>query len=205
MTQQNETFPGHRRNAKGHWVPEESIRPSDLAIDEFVNETAVTWLDLQAKIREFKTKIFGDVQALLDLIAEKYSVKKGGEKGNVQLFSYNGRYKLIVAVADSISFGPELQAAQKLIADCLHTWTQDSGVELKTIVNAAFAADASGKVNVGRILSLRRYNIDNEAWREAMKAIGDAIMVVGSKQYMRLYERNGVGAYIAIPLDIAAL
>jgi hypothetical protein len=205
MNQATETFPGHRQNAKGHWVPEATIRPSDLAIDEFVVETAANWIQLQTLVRTFKAKVFGDVQALLDLIAEKYNVKKGGKKGNVQIFSYDGRYKLIVAVADSISFGPELQAAQQLICDCLHSWTENSGVELRTIVNAAFDVDASGNVNVGRILSLRRYNIDNEDWRQAMKAIGDAIMVVGSKQYVRLYERNKVGEYIAVPLDIAAL
>ena len=196
---------GYRENARGHLIPIETIRQSDLVIDEFVTATAATWIELQRLVRDFKVKVFGDVQALLDLIAEKYQVKKGGQKGNVQLFTFDGRYKLIVAVADSISFGPELQAAQQLISDCLHSWTENSGVELKTIVNAAFAVDAKGKLNVGRILSLRRYAIDNEQWRQAMQAIGDAIMVVGSKQYMRLYERNAAGAYIAIPLDIAAL
>jgi hypothetical protein len=196
---------GFRENARGHLIPVGTIRQSDLAIDEFVVESATAWTELQRLLRDFKVKIFGDVQALLDLIAEKYQVQKGGQKGNVQLFSYDGRFKLIVAVADSISFGPELQAAQQLVSDCLHSWTMDSGVELKTVVNAAFAVDSAGKLNVGRILSLRRYSIDNEQWREAMRAIGDAIMVVGSKQYMRLYQRNAAGAYIAIPLDIAAL
>lgn len=206
MQQEQQAIPeGYMKNGKGHLVPVGSIRPSDLVIDEVVNKTAASWIDLQGQLRAFKARIFGEVEALLDLIAEQYHVKKGGKKGNVQLFAYNGQYKLIVAVADSISFGPELQAAQQLIADCLHTWTEHSGVELKTIVNAAFAVDASGNVNVGRILSLRRYNIENEAWSEAMKAIGDAIMVVGSKQYMRLYERNALGEYIAIPLDIAAV
>ena len=206
MTQAaNVVLEGFRQNARGHMVPEKTIRESDLLIDKFVVDAATTWIMLQRLIRDFKVKIFGDVEALLDLVAEKYQVKKGGQKGNVQLFSYDGRYKLIVAVADSISFGPELQAAQQLVSDCLHSWTENSGVELKTVVNAAFAVDAAGKLNVGRILSLRRYAIDNEQWRQAMQAIGDAIMVVGSKQYMRLYQRNDVGAYLAIPLDIAAL
>ena len=196
---------GFRANARGHLIPVDTIRQSDLVIDDFVTDTAAAWIELQRLLRDFKLKMFGDVQALLDLIAEKYQVAKGGQKGNVQLFTYDGRFKLIVAVADNISFGPELQAAQQLVSDCLHSWTENSGVELKTVVNAAFAVDAAGKLNVGRILSLRRYAIDNEQWRQAMQAIGDAIMVVGSKQYMRLYERNAVGAYIAIPLDIAAL
>lgn len=207
MNQQHtETIPeGYRKNAKGHLVPEVTIRESDLAIDQFVLETAGNWIHLQTLIASFKVKLLGDVKALLDLIAEKYKVKKGGKKGNVQVFSFDGRYKLVVAVADNITFGPELQAAKQLICDCLTTWTQDSGAELKTIVNAAFDVDAAGNVNVGRILSLRRYNIDNENWRQAMKAISDAILVVGSKEYARLYERNHVGEYIAMPLDIAAL
>jgi hypothetical protein len=196
---------GFRENARGHLIPVDTIRQSDLVIDDFVTEASASWIVLQGLLRDFKIKLFGDVQALLDLIAEKYQVQRGGTKGNVQLFTYDGRFKLIVAVADSISFGPELQAAQQLVSDCLHSWTEHSGVELKTVVNAAFAVDATGKLNVGRILSLRRYAIDNEQWRQAMAAIGDAIMVVGSKQYMRLYQRNAVGAYIAIPLDIAAL
>ncbi len=199
---------GYRENAKGALVRVETIRESDLVMDEFVNATAIKWIELQEQMRKFKGQLFGDFNALLDLVAEKYQVKKGkkkGQKGNVTLLSFNGKYKLVFAVADSITFGPELQAAKQLIGECLQVWTENSGVELKTIVNAAFAVDAKGNVNVGHILSLRRYEIENTQWRRAMSAIGDAIMVVGSKEYIRLYERNDVGAYVPIPLNIAAL
>jgi hypothetical protein len=199
---------GFRENAKGALVRVETIRESDLVIDQFVTGTAMKWIELQQQMRQFKEQLFRDFEALLDLIAEKYQVKKGkknGQKGNVTLFAFNGQYKLNFAIADNITFGPELQAAKQLISDCLAVWTENSGTELKTIVNAAFAVDAQGQVNVGRILSLRRYSIDNDQWRRAMTAISDAILVVGSKEYVRLYERNEIGAYLPIPLDIAAL
>ena len=195
---------GFRMNAKGDLTKVENIRDSDIAIDDFVVETATAWIELQRLIRDFKLKLFGDVSALLDMIAEKYNAKRGGKKGNVQLIAYNGHYKLLVAVADRIEFGPELQAAQLLITECLQSWSKGSGAEMKTIANS-FAVDAHGRVSVGKVLSLRRHKFTDERWLQAMQAIADAIMIMGSKQYIRLYERNDVGTYIAIPLDIAAL
>ena len=206
MEKATTTIPaGYRMNAKGDLIQEKTIRDSDIAIDEFVTEAAATWLALQGLIRDFKTKMFGDTQALLDMIAEKYQVERGGKKGNVQLYSYDGRFKLIVAVADNLACGPEVQVALQLISGCLLRWTEVSGVELKTIVQVAVAPDANGNLSVGRLLGLRRFKIADPQWNQAMAAIGDALLVVGSKQYIRLYERNEVGSYVAIPLDIAAL
>jgi hypothetical protein len=206
MTKESTEVPaGYRMNAKGDLIQISTIRDSDVAIDEFVVESSATWLELQRLIRDFKVKIFGDTQALLDMISEKYKVKRGGKKGNVQLYSYDGRFQLKVAVADSLSCGPEVQVALQLIKGCLGRWTQIAGPEVKTIVQAYVAPDANGNLSIGKLLSLRRFKIADSEWNQAMQAIGDAIMVVGSKQYMRLYERNEAGAYLAIPLDIAAL
>jgi hypothetical protein len=196
---------GYRKNAKGDLIQVSTIRDSDIAIDEFVNEAAGVWLGLQGLIRDFKIKMFGDTSALLDMIAEKYDVKRGGKKGSVTLYSYDGRFKLLVAVQDSLDCGPEVQVALQLISECLMRWTEVSGVELKTIVQVAVAPDAAGNLSVGKLLGLRRYKIADPQWNQAMAAIGDALLVVGSKQYIRLYERNEVGAYISIALDIAAL
>src|ERR1035437_3800516 len=88
---------GYRMNAKGDLIQVKTIRDSDIAIDEFVTEAAATWLALQRLIKDFKVKMFGDTQALLDMTAEKYQVERGGKKGNVVLYSYDGRFKLTVA------------------------------------------------------------------------------------------------------------
>lgn len=199
------TVPGHRKNAKGHYVPEAIIKPSDILIDDLVNGMAAQWKQQKEALAEFKRSAFGDVHALIGAINENYGVKKGGEKGNIQLFSYDGTFKLIVAVAETVTFGPELQAAREMINECLNNWATDAQPELKTVITEAFATDGQGSVSVGRILMLRRYNIKDERWLLAMSAITDAVRVTGSKQYMRLYERNEAGAYLPIPLDIAAL
>ena len=199
------TVPGTRKNAKGHYVPEAMIKPTDVLIDDLVNGMAAQWKQQKEALAEFKRRSFEDVHALVGAINENYGVKKGGEKGNIQLFSYDGTFKLIVAVAETITFGPELQAAREMINECLNNWATDAQPELKTVITEAFATDGQGSVSVGRILMLRRYNIKDERWLLAMSAITDAVRVTGSKQYMRLYERNECGTYLPIPLDIAAL
>jgi hypothetical protein len=56
------------------------------------------------------------------------------------------------------------------------------------------------------VLGLRRLDIKDERWLKAMTAIGEAVQVVGSKAYIRVYERIGDSEmYRSIPLDIAAV
>jgi hypothetical protein len=196
---------GFKKNSRGHLVPEEQIRPLDLLTDGFVTELADKWKVQNRILASFKTSAFGDVHALLATINEHYQVKKGGEKGNVQFFSFDGRFKVVVAVNEIIKFGPELQAAREKIVECVQGWSEGARPELMTIINEAFSTDGNGGIIVGRILQIRRYKIESEDWKLAMQALDDAMSVVGTKQYMRLYERNAAGAYIAIPLDIAAL
>ena len=59
---------------------------------------------------------------------------------------------------------------------------------------------------MGRILALRRLEIADERWKAAMTAIGESVQVIGTKQYVRLYERVGdSGRYVPIALDMVAV
>ena len=199
---------GYRENAKGAFMPESKIRQSDLVIDKFVMDTATKWLEMQEQLKQFKEGIFAGFAGVLLTLDEKYKVKKGknkGQKGNVALIAYDGSYKLQMAVSDTITLGPELQSAQALINECKQSWSKRTdSEELKVIANA-FAVDSNGRVSTRKVLELRRFDFPDPRWKRAMTAISDAIMVTGSKEYVRLYKRNERGAYVAIPLDIASL
>ncbi|WP_219079408.1 DUF3164 family protein [Vibrio parahaemolyticus] len=52
----------------------------------------------QAQLRAFKELAFGECAAFLELLGEKYSVERGGRKGNVTFTSYDGRRQVIVAM-----------------------------------------------------------------------------------------------------------
>ena len=138
--------------------------------------------------------------------AAEYGVKIGGSKGNVTLLSFDGRYKIQRAIAESLSFDERLQAAKELIDQCITDWSQGSSPEIRALVNDAFQVDQAGKINTGRVLGLRRLDIKDERWLKAMTAISEAVQVVGSKAYVRVYERVGdTGQYQPIPLDVAGV
>lgn len=196
---------GFRQNAKGHLVPEHLISPADQMIDDLVTELAAKWKSQSEMLAEFKKTSFGDVHALIGTVNEQYQVKKGGEKGNVSLFSFDGGYKLLVAVNETIGCGPELQACLEKIQECVQGWKEGAQPELVILANELLATNGKGSVSIGKLLQLRRYKFDSEDWRLAMKALDEPLRVVGSKQYLRLYERSEAGSYLPIPLDIAAL
>ena len=205
MTEQ--TIPaGYWKDAKGCLVPDALVKPIDKARDQLVRELINKSKALNAELAKFKLGAFGDIAAFVDLSTEQYRTSVGGKKGNLTLYSFDGRYKVQRAIQDRIAFDERLQAARALIDECLADWTAEAGPELQAIVNQAFATDKEGQINTGRVLSLRRLDISDERWLRAMQAIGEAVQVVGSRSYIRVYERIGdTGPYQPISLDIAGV
>ncbi len=195
---------GYMQDAVGRLVPVETIKQVDLVRNEVVLELMTRAVKLAATLAEFKQQAMDDIQAFVELSGEKYGANLGGNKGNVTLYSFDGRYKLIRSMADSIQFDERLQAAKALIDDCLKRWSDHSGVEIKVIINDAFQVDKAGRINTKRILSLRRIELEDEAWQQAMQAISDSVQVVNSKAYIRFYERQPDGGYQQLNLSIAA-
>ncbi|VVN72293.1 hypothetical protein PS726_00482 [Pseudomonas fluorescens] len=196
---------GFRQDAKGRLVPVEMIKAIDLARDELVIELVEKAKAISTTLAAFKATAFGDIKAFVDMSAEQYKATIGGKKGNVTLLSFDGRYKIVHAVQDSIKFDERLQAARALIDECAAEWTQDARSEVRVLVNEAFRTDKVGEISTGRVLALRRLEISDLRWQRAMQAISDAVQVVGSKSYVRIYERIGDSdQYASIPLDVAS-
>ncbi|MEE2025057.1 DUF3164 family protein [Alkalimonas mucilaginosa] len=197
---------GYWQDAKGALIPEKMIRPIDRARDDLVRELVTKAQELSALLADYKRSSFADIAAFIQLSAEQYKANIGGKKGNVTLYSFDGKYKVVRAISETISFDERLQAAKSLIDTCLRDWTASASDELKAIVKSAFDADKQGNISTGRVLALRRLDIKDERWQQAMAAIGEAIQVIGSKSYIRVYERIGdTDQYRPIPLDLAAV
>ncbi|MCG8991480.1 DUF3164 family protein [Laribacter hongkongensis] len=197
---------GYWRDAKGCLIPESMIKPIDKERDRLVNELVGKARSVSDVLAKFKAEAFGDIAAFIDLSAEQYQAQLGGKKGNLTLYSFDGKYRIQRAIQDRIAFDERLQAARVLIDECLADWTEGASPELQAIVNQAFDTDKEGQINTGRVLSLRRLDIKDERWLRAMNAIGEAVQVVGSKSYIRVYERIGeTDQYQPIALDIAGV
>ena len=195
----------YMQDTHGRLVPIDLVKDIDKLRNSLVMEIVKKATELSQKLSDFKRSAMADIQAFVDISSEKYQVKVGGKKGNISLPSYNGEYKIQVAIADTLTFDERLKAAKELIDQCIRDWSAGSRSELKVLINDAFDVDKTGKVNTKRILSLRKLDITDKRWLKAMEAISDSLQVAGSKAYIRIYKRNPQGDYNQINMDLSSL
>ena len=175
-------------DAQGRLVPVATIKPIDLKRHEAVTSIMADTFKERDRLIEFKKSIWLRVQDFLAESAKDSGARKfGGTKGNVTLSSFDGKFKVMVAVNDTIQFN------------------EKANENLRAIVDDAFNVGKSGLVSTSRVLGLRRLNIKDPTWKKAMDAITESMQVASSKTYMRFYERQSDGSYKQIPLDVANL
>lgn len=195
----------YMRDPKGRLVPIETIAPFDLLMDETVRKVAHFATELRDQIARYKQHTLDDVLGLKALLAQEHNVTIGGEKGNITLTTFDGLTKVSLKIADVTIFGPELQAAKAKVSECLRTWTEGAPPELRAIVENAFAVDQDGQINRSNLLYLLRLNIDNPTWREGMDLIRKAERPMGTKEYVQVHVRKGVGErWEHVAIDVAA-
>ncbi|AXE37147.1 DUF3164 family protein [Chromobacterium phragmitis] len=195
----------YRVDAKGRLVPLDHIGPIDRQRDELVVEIVTKAKRLNQDLAEFRDQAFEDIEAFVALAAEQHNVNIGGTKGNITMYSFDGRYKLTRQIRDRITFDEGIQIAKSIVDECLREWSADSRTELQAVVAGAFDVDKEGKISVSRLLALMRFDIKDEKWRRGMTILRGSMRSQDSKAYVRLYERedkNG-GQYLPIPLDIS--
>lgn len=196
---------GYWQDANGALIPVSKIKEIDKDRNATVVQLAEAAKNVSASLLGFKLQAMQTIQEFVNRSLEQYEVKTGGDKGNVTLVSFDGRYKITRQVQDSITFDERLQAAKALIDECIHIWAKGSNSNIKVLVNDAFQVDKAGAVNTSRVLGLRRLAIDDPTWTRAMAAISDSMRVSSSKAYVRFYERDEAGDYQAINLDVAGV
>ncbi|MBK1614979.1 sulfate transporter [Rubrivivax gelatinosus] len=197
---------GYWQDASGNLVPIAKIKPLDKQRQALAEQLTEQAKAMQKQLRAFKLDAMAAVAGFVSDSAAQYGVKVGGEKGNVTIVSFDGRFKIIRQVQETLAFDERLQVAKEIIDECVHAWAKGANRNIQALVNHAFQVDSAGKVSTSRVLGLRQLKIDDERWRQAMDAIADSMRVAASKSYVRFYERDDkTGEYVAIPLDVSAL
>lgn len=197
---------GYMQRGDGSLVHKKLVSQIDLDRNDLVKKLIEGAREVQEPMKQFKQDAMTKIQAFIEHSASKYDAKMGGKKGNVTLYSFDGQLKVVRSFAENIYFDERLQAAKALVDECIHIWAKGSRAEIKVLVQDAFQTDKQGNISTSRILGLKRLDIKDEKWQNAMKAITDSMQVSGTKSYIRFYERVGDSEeYTPIPLDIAAL
>lgn len=179
-------------DARGALVPVSLVKPADKLQDDQVRKIMGFAIGLSEQVARFKAHTMADLASLDALLEQEHGLVKRGNKGkgNRTYMTVDGLFKVTVQVADYIDFGPQLQIAKSLLDECLIEWSADSRPEIQAIIARAFNTDKEGQVNRTEIFMLLRLDIQDERWKRAMKAIQDAMRVVGSKEYVRFGMRS---------------
>jgi hypothetical protein len=196
---------GYMQDSLGRFIPMDQVKDIDKLRDQTVREIIAKVKNMQKNLVQFKAEITNDLFSYLALSYEKYGQMEGRKRGNKTMTSYDGNMRINLVVSKIIYFDERLQVAKSLIDDCIIRWSRGSSSEIQALVNDAFQVDNQGTVNTARILGLRRLNIDDPQWKQAMDAISDSIQINGSKEYIRFYSRDEQGKYQPISLDFSAL
>lgn len=148
-------------DSQSRLVHKDNVKEIDKTRDGLVRHIVDNALAIRKEMARFKDIAMSEIDAFVEMSASDYGVSLGGRKGNLNLFSYDGKYKIQVQVAEYVVPDERLNAAKALIDKLLNSWTQGSRSEVKTIINDAFAVDREGKFNLQRILGLRRLEIND--------------------------------------------
>ncbi|MBF8273448.1 MAG: hypothetical protein HW380_2553 [Magnetococcales bacterium] len=192
---------GYMKDPLGRLIPDQMVSELDRMRDQLVKEIVTRARAQSEALRATRTAIMADVSAFVELSAERWGAKLGGSKGNVSLTSYDGKFKVQLAISDRLAFSEGIHAAKALVDECITKWSTGSRNEIKVLVQDAFQVDKEGTVNTHRILSLLRLEIFDDTWNRAMEAIKESLITLGSKSYVRVYERDQTGRYTVIPMD----
>ena len=134
----------YKKDARGNLVPIANIRPIDLLRDELVQKITARARAVQEELREYRRWAMDEIAAFAELSANQYGTSLGGKKGNIRLHSFDGQYRVQLAMQDALVFDEGLAAAKVLIDECIREYSEGSRPELLAIINAAFATDRDG-------------------------------------------------------------
>ena len=197
---------GFKKDPRGNLVAISNIKPIDIIRDDLVARLIELASIQQRTLLEFKNNMLNEIKTFVALSAEEYDVVLGGKKGNITMMNFDATRKINIQVSDCITFDERLQVAKSLIDECVRDWAQDANDRIRTLIEHAFQVDKQGQVSTAKILGLRKLDMNDSRWDQAMTLITDSIQITDSKEYVRFYQRRtSDDAWQAISLDLAAL
>ena len=103
-------------DGRGGLVEVAVVKPIDKKRDELVRDIMDKAFAERDRLRKLKAEIWESVQSFVAESEKDSGLKKklGGAKGNITLTSFDTKYKVIVAVNDTIQFTEKLQIAKEL-------------------------------------------------------------------------------------------
>lgn len=194
-------------DGKGVAVHPDRVKVEDKLKSEMIDKILANASETTEAIKAFKNDAVSEVNSYFTVLEQEYGLApKKGAKGNFTLENYSKTAKIQVSVSDNIVFDEKLQIAKRKIDEYLHEITEDSSIDIQTLITKAFDVDKAGLVSPQKILVLRTYDINHKKWKEAMEIISESIKIDSTKEYIRFYTRETPkDRYKQVILDISGV
>lgn len=193
-------------SATGEAVPAKWVPKIDKARTRLVKGLCKEAEKVSAALMKLRQMALAACDAFIDRSAEDNAVALGGQKGNVNLTSFDGLTHIKIRKPEYIHFDERLLQAKALIDEFLAAHSNGGTDEaLVQLITAAFTTTRDGRLRADAICSLqRRVRISDPTWRRAMELIEESKQGIAAKTYIRFYTRPSTKAdFTMIPLNIA--
>jgi hypothetical protein len=189
----------------GNQVPSGFIHKIDRDKHAMAERYAKKAQKLSDALKEFKEAFFEEADQLYQRSLDDAKVKRrDNAKGSYTISTIDKRIKCEVTVNEFMTFNDNISLAQEKLHEYLSTKTNSIDDDLKAIINSAFET-SKGRLDVKRIIGLKKLNIKDELWLAAMSLIDQSYEVRNTKRYGRIWILDEQGEYQNVCLDFASL
>ncbi len=197
---------GEWMNRNGRFVNPKTINRVAKKRDAVVSKVMQKTMKLQSDMEKHKAWVRAEAEKYLAYVKKHAGVEDVVTKGNLTLSDYANLHAIEISVNDIIVFDERLNVAKGIIDKCLLKWTKKSNINLKAIVDQAFAVDKKTGVNKMMILKLLEIEIQDSDWKKAMNMIRESMSVSGTRQYLGFRKRaNSEAKFTAINLNLSCM
>lgn len=200
MSTQDQVPAGYMKNSQGHLVPLDQVKEVDKIRDELVSKLVKDAKIISDNTQKFKDACYTHIASFVGLAAQEHGLTIGGNKGNLTITSYDGRYRICRANDDLIEFNESITIAREMFFKLIEEWSKESNSYIVALVHNAFSTDKNGHLSMAKILSLRSAEVDHPEWKKAIDIINKSLQVWQTKTYIRFYEKDPNGKFVQIAL-----
>lgn len=195
---------GRWLDATGNPVPPKYVPALDKRRDAMVEKIHTAALKQREALGKFRNLAMDLIDDHIEWAHESEGVARN-DGGNYQFTGFSGDKQVVIKVAEYLDLDERIQIAKELVDNCIRRWSEGADDRLGMIVRDAFQVDQKGRINVRRILGLRKLQIDDAEWQKAMRLIGESITVTSRRAYLMIRQRNTErgGEWETIKLDLA--
>lgn len=173
-------------------------------VDDELEQALPELLNLSRDIKTTKDTVFGNFAAIIDMKAELFGTKDGGQYSHTFTNS-DSTLQLTLGVNTVDGYRDTVEDGIAMVKAYIESLAKDE--TSKALVNAVLrllSRDQSGNIKASRVLQLRKMaeETGNERFIEGVQIIEESYQPTATKKYIRAKYKNEKGAWVNIPLGM---